>query len=268
METIYTGAEFKRLLKEGNISGYNPIIGGNASVENEKINKKSNKDSMEKTTLKKVKDESKPVIHSTKNPELTNNKNSLNLEYDNEPSKEFKERIKKLVAGDQKDPNNKGNKAFYDAVADATKEYTDNKKILQKSGLTSKNMPEPKIKTAFEEVNKTKKLNFKNTEFLNEKHVKTLIPEDYKKNGNVFIMKDKNNNQYMIEWKTDEKTNISEGVILKYENKEKLVEEFDKMKRLYGFNSKDVSGVLKNGERVTEENMIRENLNKLRKISE
>ena len=267
METIYTGAEFKRLL-EGNISGYNPIIGGNASVENEKINKKSNKDSMENTTLKKLKDESKPVIHSTKNPELTNNKNSLNLEYDNEPSKEFKERIKKLVAGDQTDPNNKGNKAFYDAVAKATEEYGENKTILQKSGLTSKNMPTAKIQTAFEEVKKTKKLNFKNTEFLGESHVKSLIPEDYKKDGNVFIMKDKCNNHYMIEWKIDEKSMISEGTILKYENKEKLVEEFDKMKRLYNFNSKDTSGILKNGERITEENAIRENLNKLRKISE
>ena len=38
---------------------------------------------------------------------------------------------------------------------------------------------------------KLKRLNFKNTTFLNDKHALSLIPKDFKVNENVFIMKDK-----------------------------------------------------------------------------
>lgn len=280
MEVIYSGKEVKRLLSES-IPGYKPRFGNNTSPsENEKINKNANKESLKNVKLDIPKEESKPVKLEDQSTDLGNNKNMLDLEYANDPGKDFKDRVKKQVTGKDSEFGNKpdeddaatntGNKAFYDAAKKASNGFTTNKQKLQNSGIVGQQIPLDKKDTAFAENNniKVKKLNFKNTQFINEKHMRSLIPEDYKKNGSKFIMKDKTNDEYLIEWHIDEKNNISEGKILSHDNRTKINEEFMRMKNLYEYRSKDHAGKLNNLAKTKEDfDVISENIKKLKEVS-
>lgn len=277
MEVIYSGKEVKRLLKE-DISGFKPVFGNDSLNKSGKINKQANKDSLKNVELNIDKEESKPKLYDNQSTDLGNNKNMLDLEYDNDPGKEFHDMVKKQVTGEKSEfgnapedsAPNTGNKAFYDAAKKATKDIVKAKQDLENSGLTGKNLPVPKKDTPFKESTeqKVKRLNYKNTQFLSERHMFSLIPEDYKKAGNKFIMKDKMNEEYIIEWKVDEKTKISEGIVVGHENKKRLQEEFDRMKNLYSYKSKDTSGKMTNVERVNEEKEVSINLDKVRKFSD
>lgn len=280
MEVIYSGKEVKRLLSES-IPGYKPKLGNNMSPsENEKINNKANKESLKNVKLDISKEESKPVKCDSQSTDLGNNKNMLDLEYANDPGKDFKDRVKKQVTGEDSELGNKpdeddattnaGNKAFYDAAKKASNGFVTNKQKLQNSGIVGQQIPLDKKQTSFSENNniKIKKLNFKNTQFINEKHMLSLIPEDYKKNGSKFIMKDKANDEYLIEWFIDDKNNISEGKIINHENKAKINEEFNRMKSLYQYRSKDHVGKLNNSMKTKEDfDVISENIRKLKEIS-
>lgn len=275
MEIIYSGKEVKRLLNES-IPGYKPVIGGNASTENEKINKKSNKDSINKTKIGKIKDEFKPVKSDKQSSDIGNNKNMLDIQFDYDPGKQFKDRVKKQVTGEDSKFGNKPdendskvNKAFYDAAQKAIKDTTKKRQDLENSGITGKNLPVDKKNTAFESSDvKVKRLNFKNTQFLSERHMLSLIPEDYKKPNNKFIMKDKNSDEYLIEWKLDEITNLSEGIILMRENKQKVKNEFDRIKKLYEYKSKEQMGSLTNEKRKLEDSQVSIGIKKLKDVSD
>lgn len=280
MEVIYSGKEVKRLLSES-IPGYKPKFGNNTSPsENEKINKNANKESLKNVKLDIPKEESKPVKADGQSTDLGNNKNMLDLEFATDPGKEFTDRVKKQVTGEDSEFGNssdkddatsiKGNKAFYDAAKKASNGFTTNKQKLQNSGIVGQQIPLDKKETSFAENNNTKvkKLNFKNTQFISEKHMLSLIPEDYKKNGSTFIMKDKTNDEYLIEWKIDAKTNISEGRIVNHENKTKIQAEFNRMKSLYEYKSKEHNGQLVNSAKEKENfDVISENIKKLKQVS-
>lgn len=277
MEIIYSGKEVKKYLTES-IPGYKPIIMGDSSSKNKKINKKSNKDSLKNTKLVKPKEDFNPVVPNGQSTDIGNNKNMLDLQFDYDPGKEYKERVKKQVTGEDSTFGNnteeedkiKGNKAFYKAAKEGSKEFVDNKEKLQNSGLVGSKIPVNKKESPFAEcINKVKRLSFKNTKFLNEKHIFSLIPEDYKKDGNSFIMKDVDGDEYLIEWKIDSKTNISEGLIINHENKVKLKEEFDRIKNLYLYSSSSHNIKIPNNSKVSENyDVIAENIKKLKKVSD
>src|ERR1035441_8687769 len=280
MEVIYSGKEVKRLLNES-IPGYKPVIGGNASTENGKINKQATDEIIKNTTTSKPKQESKPVVGKNgQSTDFGNNKSMLDIEFDYDPGQEYKDRVKQQVTGENskfgnspsENTNNEGNKAFYDASKKAIDDIVKKRQELEDSGLAGRFMPVGKKQTSFNAAKgvsskrenslkeildiKIKKLKFKNTQFLSERHMFSLIPEDYKKDNNKFIMKDKKNDEYLIEWKIDEKTKISEGIVINHENKEKIQEEFDRIKKLYEYNSKDHSGSMTNESRKNEDNQI------------
>lgn len=271
MEVIYSGQEVKRLLRES-IPGYKPVMGDGISSKNIELNKKSNKDSLKSTKQEIKGDETKPVIHSQSNRELDDNKTMLDLEYTNNPTKDWRDRVKKQVTGEDSIQGNKpdegsdneSNKQFYADAKKASTNFVDNKQKTKEVGL-SKDIKTPKKETAFENTNKQKRLNFKNTKFLSEGHMFSLVPEDYKKNGNTFIMKDKNNDEYLIEWKI-ENDNKSEGVVVKHENKKKLQEDFNRIKSLYTYKSEDYNAKLKNSDRLFENEIVKKNVIKLKNI--
>ena len=74
------------------------------------------------------------------------------------------------------------------------------------------------------------------------------IPDDFKNEGTVFRMKDKNGNQYLIEW-SDNKANI-----LEHEDKQKFNESLDRMKSLFNYNSGDYFKTSTSSERLNEGN--------------
>lgn len=87
---------------------------------------------------------------------------------------------------------------------------------------------------------------FKRTEFLGEEHMLTRVPDDFKKDGNVFRMRDKNGSEYIVEWKG------MTGKILEHKSEKKINDSFKKMKYLMEYNSKvEKTGV---NERVNESN--------------
>ena len=89
----------------------------------------------------------------------------------------------------------------------------------------------------------------------------SLIPEDYKKENKSFVMKDKYDEEYLIEWKI--KDSISEGIIVNHFNKGKINEEFERIKKLYAYNSGDHAGNLTSKSRMLEDKEVSKNIKKL-----
>jgi hypothetical protein len=64
---------------------------------------------------------------------------------------------------------------------------------------------------------------------MTESHVLSKIPDDYKKDGNRFYVVDKNNTEYIVEWKTEGKPLIT--------NKTKINEQNNRIKELFNYKS-------------------------------
>ena len=100
---------------------------------------------------------------------------------------------------------------------------------------------------------------FKKTEFLNEAHMISRIPDDFKKNGTSFKMKDKNGSEYLVEWDNN-KANIIEHV-----NKKGMDESISRMKELFDYRPSDTK--TNYSDRLNEnDDKFQETLNKMRKI--
>jgi len=278
METILTGKQLREMIGEG-ISEFKPVLGPGVTDKNKKSNIESNKNTLEytgATTKKNIGDESNPVKFNDAKGDINNNKTNLDLEFPSDPGDKWKERVKKGIEGDPSMGNSvdkedaatsdKGNKEYYKAADKSSEDKTDKEHILKSTGLVSKFIDLPKKPTAFESVDLTKtlRLNFKNTQFLGESHMLSLIPEDYKKDGCNFIMKDKNQNEYLIAWKINGL--INEAVIKGYENKIKLAEEFNRIKKLYNYDSKEQFGTPTNEQRKQEDSQIQKGIEKMRSL--
>lgn len=99
---------------------------------------------------------------------------------------------------------------------------------------------------------------FKKTEFLNESHMISKIPDDFKVNGTSFKMKDKKGDEYIVEWKNNK------AYVVNHLYKEQLSEEMNRMKELMGYKSSDSS--TSSSARLNEnDERFRTTLNKVRK---
>jgi len=98
-------------------------------------------------------------------------------------------------------------------------------------------------------TNKMKRLNFKN-EFKSDEHMKGLIPENYKNDGHTFLMSD-GNQLYKVRWDN----NINEATILNFKDKNMIVENRNKMKKLYNYKYSDSMG--KTNDYITETKMMK-----------
>lgn len=106
--------------------------------------------------------------------------------------------------------------------------------------------------------NKMKRLKFKQP-FDGVGNAIELIPESYKVDGKEFEMTD-GVETYKVKWEGD----LTEGKanILSAAGKNMLSENFDKMKHLMGYNSKETLGILNNSERINEDVKFKESNNK------
>jgi hypothetical protein len=75
--------------------------------------------------------------------------------------------------------------------------------------------------------NKISTLKFKNTVFLTEQHMMQRIPDTFKVEGKKFIMKDKVNNEYLIEWSEEPKVLCTS----------KVNEQTNRIKELFAYKS-------------------------------
>ena len=70
----------------------------------------------------------------------------------------------------------------------------------------------------------------------------TKIPEDFKVDGNQFIVRDATDTEYLVEWCIDKKNNISEGRIINERNLKEADKTINRMAELMGYNSSSIYG--------------------------
>jgi hypothetical protein len=107
---------------------------------------------------------------------------------------------------------------------------------------------------------KLRKLAFNKTQFINENHMLSLIPEAYKINGNKFIMKDMRGNEFTI--------NVNEGKcnIVNKENNLILENQLKRVKELFNYNSEEAMGIMTEKEKITESAKHKQLLDTMRKL--
>jgi hypothetical protein len=171
------------------------------------------------------------------------------LRYDNEGTEvhdKFEERIDELNDTSEYDKEFGTHDGFgegekdnvYDELKDAGEEYKKYKYGEEKYKESEDEYIEtPKVRTTVKE-GVMKRLNFKQS-FKDEKHMMSLIKESYKVDDHTFLMTD-GNETYKVRWEGDSEN--GEGVVLQYKNTQRVNEDTEKMKKLFGYKSSDVVG--------------------------
>ena len=270
----YKVGDVRQLVTEMASNEFKPVLGKGVESDDKK-NAKETYDNAEK----KAKDydgglrspEKKPL-----EPRMSGNKTTLDYDYDAEPSEQFKDRVKAQAMG-YSTPLEKEN--GIEKVGDFSDDFYENEKKtaeiadkhredIRTAGLVSSKLKDRdedygKVHTALkEEKAPVKRLTFKHTRFVTESQIYQRIPEDFKKDGNMFIVRDANQNEFLIEWCVSEKTNLSEGRIVKQRNLKEADERIGRMMQLFEYKSGEHTK--KNS--LNENNSIEDMLNVARKI--
>ena len=242
MITRINVGELRRVIKESQ-NEFKPVVFG--SDESKKINDKAYSD------IKKETDDYDGGLTKDKNKlgggiSATDNKGMHDLNYDS-INKPFQDKVKSQMKGyASKDAETKhkgepfGNATFddngniYKAATDHAEMVKKGKDAATEIGLTGRELNKnevEKLRTTMGESKKIKMLTFKNTQFLSEGHMMSRIPDEYKTEGNRFVMRDSADNQYLVEWHTNE-PNVTKKPNMKLVNEQK-----ERMKQLWGYKS-------------------------------
>ena len=84
-----------------------------------------------------------------------------------------------------------------------------------------------------------KRLKFKKTIFENAQRAVEKVPEEYKTDGNRFIMMDAQGTEYLMECTIDKEFGYAKVEAKKRLNESKADEELARMRSLYGYKSSD-----------------------------
>ena len=204
----------------------------------------------------------------------TDNKGMHDLTYDS-INKPFQDKVKSQMKGyASKDAEDKhkgepfGNADFDDNgnIYKAAKEHAElvkkGKDAAVEIGLTGRELNKNEVEKQRETMGESKKikmLTFKNTQFISENHMMTRIPDEYKTEGNRFVMKDSADNQYLVEWHT------KEPVVTKKPNMTLVNEQKERMKQLWGYKSAEAK-VSTSSFRMQEDKNFNDMVNKARKL--
>ena len=228
--TINVG-ELRRALREGK-DDFKPVVFGRE--ETKKTNEKAYADIKKEAGAYDgglTKNDRKPGMGIGND----DNKGMHDLTYDN-VNKPFKDKVKSQMKGyvskqaedlHKDDPFgnadfDKEGKIYKDLKkhADSVKKGKD---TATEIGLTGRELDKKeveKLRHPMGEGRKIKKLTFKNTKFISEGHMLSKVPDEYKKNGNKFVMKDSYDNEYLVEW-TNKEPNVTKKTNMSLVNEEK-----------------------------------------------
>lgn len=256
----YSVSELRKIVKES-ANEFKPVYGKNVESDNKKINDKAYKD-MEKETNAYdggARSEKKSI-----NYPFSDNRGMEDLQYNN-MNDDFKNKVKSQLKGytssdaEKKHKNDPyGNAEFNDikGIEDKTKELQKGKDVAKQIGLTSREINKKDFedlqKSVFE--NKMFTIKFKNTLFVTENHMLSRVPDNFKVEGKKFIMKDKMNNEFLVEWH-------EEPIVT---NKTKINEQKNRIQEL--FNYKRGESNTTNESRLTEDKKFSDILGKARKL--
>ena len=290
MKIVYTVGELKKLVTESS-NEFKAVLGPNVESEDKKNNGKAYDDAKKRAKdydggLEKEMLEDKP-----KYVKDDTNKTTIDYKIEN-ASKEYKERVSAQTLGytSKQEMENGLEKAadfsdgenIYNGIKDSGKkihdaekeykftkvqtrekprEYDRNEMYESREGFDMRNMIDrlrSNVKpTVIKEHVKT--VYFKKTQFLNEEHMISRIPDEFKNEGEQFKMKDKTGNEYLMEWK-DNTANI-----LEHTNKNSGNESINRMKSMFGYKTEDTKTTT--SERLNEnDEKVADVLNKVRKI--
>ena len=251
-QTISVG-NLRRIIKESS-HDFKAKMGVGVENDNKKNNDKSYKESK-----KRAKDFDGATLDETPKKEkldrtYDNNRTTLGYTLDNEPSKEYKDRVKAQAKGytsvaDEKKGSKEHNAELddeariYSSIKDNETSKQKKKDELAHSGLVSSKTEKKEKNNMFENKTlQTKRLIFKKTTFLNEKQMLSRIPEEYKVDGQKIYMKDKSDNEYVVEFTKSQKSGLLETYIIGFNNQKKLDEQMNRVQELFNYNSVSAKG--------------------------
>lgn len=254
----YTVRDLKRIISES-ASEFKPVLGKDVESDNKKINDRAYKE-MKKDVSKYdggLISDGKIGIGDDENLGMQD------LEYEN-MNDDFKKKVKAQLKGyvsvddekkHSKEPLGNASRNEIEGFEEKNKELRDRKAKSKQIGLTSREIDKDKFKNLTHSVYEGyTRLKFKNTIFLAEGHVLSKVPDDFKVEGKKFIMKDKANNEYLVEW--GEKPNIT--------NLTRIDEEQSRIKELFSYKSGEQKTT--NKSRLYEENKVNDMLDKARRL--
>lgn len=286
MEITYTFGDLKKVIKEST-NEFKPKLGKNVIKDNAKNNVKAVKD------IEKEVKEYDGGLTDTVDEKITNgpedvdyNRTTLDTEFSDEPGEEYIARVKAQVNGFPSVENEKnskikdenqgldftGNEKLYDDLKKRNSEFTKREVERTHAGLKSHNMPKKDFenpnmfKENKEDNRKMKTLYFKHTKFLSESQMIKRIPDEYKKDGNKFIMKDADSNEFLVEWTVDPNFNYEEAKILQRGNKKQLSEDMKRIKDMFDYKSSNVFQTTNAKTRLDEEKKLSSFIDEVRKI--
>lgn len=264
-----TVGDLKSLIQESS-NEFKAKLGPGVKSGNETNNGKAYKDAE-----KRAKDYDGGLADSVKvaKYEKLGDDNRTTLDYDvDNVDDAYKKRVAAQVQGYTSDDekNNKieklgdysDNKDILDAIKKSADDWKDDNEMVKRAGLTARTTPEDTFKhDSLYEGKNVKTAYFKKTTFLTEGHMMSRIPDEFKVEENVFRMKDKTGNEYILEWKN------GKGVILSHSNKQGMNESISRMKELMGYKSSDYCKTSTASARLNEDNeAFKDVLDKARRI--
>jgi hypothetical protein len=229
-------------------------MGKNVESDNKKNNEKSYKESK-----KRAKDfDGATLDEEPKKKELDRsgdmNRTTLGCTPSN-VTPEYAERVKAQVNGytsaaqakkGPKDHNAEmGDGRIYKSIKDNETKKQKAKDEIQHSGLVSSKIKDDEKKKGnmFEnKTPKTKRLIFKKTVFMNENQMLSRIPEEYKVDGQKIYMKDRADNEYIVEFSKSQKCGLLETYVIGFNNQKTLNEQVSRIHKLFEYDSAKAKG--------------------------
>ena len=295
MEQTLSVKALKRLIAESS-NEFKAVLGPNVEKENKSNNGKAYSDAK-----KRAKDYDGGLAKEEKKAKyekMDRNRTTLGYTPEN-ASDEYKKRVKANVKGFnsvqemenniEKQDDYSNNENIYNGITEFEKEMHDNEQSFKETGLQASKMPKDTFKkeemyesrdgfdmrnlinilkenshiekTPVHEQKSVKTVFFKKTSFLNEGHMVSRIPDEFKNEGTQFKMKDKHGTVYLVEW-----ANGSANVI-SCNNKQRVDETLNAYEKLSSYKGEEYN--TSNGRaRVNEDtNEISRMLNIVRNIT-
>ena len=247
MEQIsYRVGDLRRMIKES-ADEFNAKIGSGVIDANKRNNEKSYKDA--EKAAKDFDGGLKPEDKGTLPDKEDYNRTTLDYNPIVSPDKDYKDRIEAQAKGytsKLEEENGIEKAAEFDNDGKIMKQFkkasdkiNKQKVSLATSGIQGNNLKneiDNKKNTMYENTKPVaKRLNFKHSNFINESKVLSLIPENYKRDGQVIYMKDAHDNEYVVECVKSEKTGFIETNIVSYNNKTLMNEQVNRIEELMGY---------------------------------
>ena len=256
----YKVSELRNIVKES-ASEFKPVMGKNVEKDNKSINDKAYKD-MEKET--KSYDGGARTEKKNINYPSDDNWGMQDLQYNN-MNQQFKDKVKSQLKGyvsadaekkHKNDPYGNADFTEFKGMEEKSKDLQKGKDVAKQIGLTSREINKKDFEKQQESVfeNKVVTIRFKNTTFITENHMLSRVPDNFKVEGRKFIMKDKNNNEYLVEWSEEPKIT----------NRTKINEQKNRIQQLFNYERSE--STTSSQSRLTEETKFSDILGKARKL--